>query len=124
MEIVGYNMDDAAVHDLKEEILYLRSLLDKNGIKYDFEAFLRARKEDGESSQMVPIDIAPETAKFFFSMFHGRVDVYAKRYSKGYYTICDNRNKYGMCPKKAGKKTKCAECQNKNWPSLNSSVLM
>lgn len=124
MEIVGYNMDDAAVHDLKEEILYLRSLLDKNGIKYDFEAFLRARKEDGESSQMVPIDIAPETAKFFFSMFHGRVDVYAKRYSKGYYTVCNNRNEYGMCPKKAGKKTKCAECQNKNWPSLNSSVLM
>ena len=124
MEIVGYNMDDAAVHNLEEEIRYLRSLLDKNGIKYDFEAFLRARDEKDESSQMVPIDIAPETAKFFFSMFHGRVDVYAKRYSKGYYTVCDNRNKYGMCPKKAGKKTKCAECQNKNWPSLNSSVLM
>lgn len=68
MEIVGYNMDDAAVHNLEEEIRYLRSLLDKNGIKYDFEAFLRARDEKDESSQMVPIDIAPETAKFFFSM--------------------------------------------------------
>ena len=32
-------MDDAVVHDLKEEILYLRSLLDANGIKYDFEAY-------------------------------------------------------------------------------------
>ena len=58
MEIVGYNMDDAAVHNLEEEIRYLRSLLDKNGIKYDFEAFLRARDEKDESSQMVPIDIS------------------------------------------------------------------
>ncbi len=65
MEIVGYNMDDAAIHNLKEENRYLRSLLKENGIEYDFEAFLRAGKEDGESSQMVPIDITPATAKFF-----------------------------------------------------------
>ena len=117
-------MDDAVVHDLKEEILYLRSLLDANGIKYDFEAYCLEKDARKAESPMIPIDITPETAKFFFSMFHGRVDVYAKRYSKGYYTVCDNRNKYGMCPKKAGKKTKCAECQNRNWPSLNSSVLM
>ena len=117
-------MDDAVVHDLKEEILYLRSLLDANGIKYDFEAYCLEKDARKAESPMIPIDITPETAKFFFSMFHGRVDVYAKRYSKGYYTVCNNRNEYGMCPKKAGKKTKCAECQNKNWPSLNSSVLM
>lgn len=80
-------MDDAVVHDLKEEILYLRSLLDKNGIEYDFEAFQRAGRGEDESSQMVPIDITPETAKFFFSLFHGRVDVYAKRSKNGYYTV-------------------------------------
>ena len=117
-------MSDAGIHRFEEEIRYLRSLLEENGIEYDFEAFLRARKEDGESSQMVPIDITPETAKFFFSMFHGRVDVYAKRSKNGYYTVCENRWKSGLCPKHEGKKVKCAECQNKNWPPLNSTVLM
>ena len=117
-------MEEATIHNLKEEILYLRSLLDENGIEYDFEAFQRTRRGEDESPQMVPIDITPETAKFFFSIFHGRVDVYAKRYEKGYYTVCDNRGKYGICPKKAGKKLKCAECPNKDWPSLNSTVLM
>lgn len=91
-------MSDAGIHRFEEEIRYLRSLLEENGIEYDFEAFLRARKEDGESSQMVPIDITPETAKFFFSMFHGRVDVYAKRSKNGYYTVCENRWKSGLCP--------------------------
>ncbi len=117
-------MDDAITPDLKEEILYLRSLLDANGIKYDFEAYCLEKEARKAEGPMIPIDITPETAKFFFSMFHGRVDVYAKRYSKGYYTVCDNRNNYGICPKKDGKKTKCAECPNKSWPSLNSSVLM
>ncbi|MCQ2176181.1 MAG: DEAD/DEAH box helicase family protein [Bacteroidales bacterium] len=117
-------MDDATIHNLKEEIFYLRSLLDKNGIEYDFEAFQRAGRGEDESSQMVPIDITPETAKFFFSLFHGRVDVYAKRSKNGYYTVCENRWKSELCPKKEGKKAKCAECPNKNWPSLNSTVLM
>ena len=117
-------MNDAVIHSLEEEIRYLRSLLEENGIEYDFEAFLRARKEKDESSQMVTIDITSETAKFFFSMFHGRVDVYAKRSKNGYYTVCQNRWESGLCPKQDGKKVKCAECQNRNWPSLNSSVLM
>ena len=117
-------MEETTIHNLKEEILYLRSLLEENGIEYDFEAFQRERMEEDEPPQMVPIDITPETAKFFFSMFHGRVDVYAKRYEKGYYTVCDNRGKYRICPKKSGKKLKCAECLNKDWPSLNSTVLM
>ena len=117
-------MNDAVIHSLEEEIRYLRSLLEENGIEYDFEAFLRARKEKDESSQMVTIDITSETAKFFFSMFHGRVDVYAKHSKNGYYTVCQNRWESGLCPKQDGKKVKCAECQNRNWPSLNSSVLM
>lgn len=38
--------------------------------------------------------------------------------------LCENRWKSELCPKKEGKKAKCAECPNKNWPSLNSTVLM
>ena len=117
-------MNDAVVHNLEEEIQYLRSLLDANGIAYDFEAFCKEKEAVTELSQMVPIDISPETAKFFFSMFHGRVDVYAARSNSGYYTVCNNRWKTGMCPKQEGKKAKCATCPNKDWPSLNSSILM
>ena len=117
-------MNDAVIHSLEEEIRYLRSLLDENGISYDFEAFRRREEDVVELSQMVPIDITPETAKFFFSMFHGRVDVYAARSNSGYYTVCNNRWNNGLCPKQNGKKAKCAECPNKDWPSLNSTILM
>lgn len=116
-------MDEAYILKLQEEILYLHSLLDENGIEYDFDAFRKAKEED-QSSKMIPIDITPEAAKFFFSMFHGRVDVYAHRYKNGYYTVCNNRWTSGVCPKKDGKKVKCADCMNKDWPSLNSTVLM
>ena len=70
-------MNDAIVHSREEEIRYLRSLLDANGIAYDFEAFCKKKEAVTELSQMVPIDISLETAKFFFSMFLGKVDVYA-----------------------------------------------
>lgn len=115
---------NGAVHNLEEEIRYLRSLLDANGIKYDFEAFLRAKEEEEGSPKMVPIDITPETAKYFFSMFHGRVDVYATRSKSGYFTVCNNRWRSGICPKQDGKKATCTECQNRDWPSLNSTILM
>ena len=114
-------MSDSVIHSLEEEIRYLRSLLDENGIAYDFGAFCKRKGEEMELSQMVPIDITPETAKFFFSMFHGRVDVYAARSNSGYYTVCNNRWNNGLCPKQNGKKAKCAECPNKDWPSLNST---
>lgn len=48
-------MDDAVVHDLKEEILYLRSLLDANGIKYDFEAYCLERRADIQLSTLVKV---------------------------------------------------------------------
>ena len=80
-------MDSAILERYKREIAYLQSLLDANGIPYDYEAY---SKEQNKASQKVvellPLDISPETAKFFFSMFHGRVDVYARRSKyKGYF---------------------------------------
>ena len=64
-------MNDAVIHSLEEEIRYLRSLLDENGIAYDFGNFCKRKEEEMELSQMVPIDITPETAKFFFSPSEG-----------------------------------------------------
>ncbi|MGM9747733.1 MAG: hypothetical protein ACI3ZN_02950 [Candidatus Cryptobacteroides sp.] len=67
----------------------MKALLDKNGIPYDYEAYL---KEDMSAAptteELKPLDISPETAKYFFSMFHGRVDVYARRSKdKGYFPM-------------------------------------
>ena len=46
-------MDDVVVHDLKEEILYLHSLLDANGIKYDFEAYCLEKDARKAESPMI-----------------------------------------------------------------------
>ena len=80
------------IKDLQDEIAYLRSLLDANGIPYDYEEFLAGQVEETDfAAEMVPLQITTETAKFFFSMFHGRVDVYAKRSKdKGYFPQCEN----------------------------------
>ena len=114
------------IKDLQDEIAYLRSLLDANGIPYDYEAFLAGQVEETDfAAEMVPLQITTETAKFFFSMFHGRVDVYAKRSKdKGYFPQCDNFWKWGICPKRDGAKTKCSECPSRVYSKLNSQILM
>lgn len=108
-----------------DEISYLRSLLDENGIEYDYAAYCKKALEKEVCPQLVQLEITPETAKFFFSMFHGRVDVYAKRSrDKGYFPQCDNFWKWGLCPKKNGAKMRCSECKNRAYSTLNSQVLM
>ena len=39
-------MNDAVIHSLEEEIRYLRSLLDENGIAYDFGTFCKRKEEE------------------------------------------------------------------------------
>ena len=119
-------MDSAILERYKREIAYLQTLLDANGIPYVYEAY---SKEQNKASQKVvellPLDISPDTAKFFFSMFHGRVDVYARRSKdKGYFPECSNFWKSGICPKKDKVKIKCAECSARAYAMLNSKVLM
>lgn len=116
---------DNSLNGILDELSYLRSLLDENGIEYDYEAYCKKAVEAQECHQPVPLEITPDMAKFFFSMFHGRVDVYAKRSKdKGYFPQCENFWKWGLCPKKEKKKTKCSECNNRVYSTLNSQVLM
>ena len=57
--------------------------------------------------------INDKMAKYFFSMFWGMEDVYAKRGKKGgYFPQCDNRWNEGLCPKRRGEKVYCDECEN------------
>ena len=73
-------MDSAILERYKREIAYLQTLLDANGIPYDYEEYSKEQNKAGHKVvELLPLDISPDTAKFFFSMFHGRVDVYARR---------------------------------------------
>ena len=69
-------MNDAAeIHNLKKRITYLESLLTVHNISFD--------TPDVPSPQSAPVPVSvvitPAHARFFFSLFHGRSDVYAKR---------------------------------------------
>lgn len=121
-------MENDIVQSLKDEIAYLRSVLDENDIEYDFELYQRERKKETKTPDKVdilPLEITKETAKFFFSMFHGRVDVYARRSrDKGYFPQCDNFWKVNICPKRDRTKTKCSECASRAYSVLNTEVIM
>ena len=84
-------MNDAAeIHNLKKCITYLESLLTVHNISFD--------TPDVPSPQSAPVPVSvvitPAHARFFFSLFHGRSDVYAKRAvmksgKAGYFPVCE-----------------------------------
>lgn len=66
-------MNDATeIYILKKRIAYLESLLSAHNISFDAPS---------SQSIIAPISvvISPTHARFFYSLFHGRSDVYAKR---------------------------------------------
>lgn len=109
---------------LRQEIRRLHLLLDEAGICYDLP------KMEAEAQDTVaPVPITEEHARLLYSVFKARRDVYSKRGLRkdggsSYFTQCDNFWKYGLCPKRDGKKTKCAECPSLRWSQLTVRVLM
>ena len=68
-----------------------------------------------------------EKIDFFISMFAGRNDVYAERWTSkkgicGYSPVCYNFWK-NICPKKDNKKIKCGECKNQDFAPYNTKVV-
>ncbi len=69
---------------------------------------------------------AQEKIECFLSMFHGRDDLYAKRYysvktgKSGYTPVCKNEWAAGICDKKAHK---CPECPNRAFQPLSTEVV-
>lgn len=69
---------------------------------------------------------AQEKIDCFLSMFHGRDDLYAKRYysvktgKSGYTPVCKNEWVAGICDKKAHK---CPECPNRAFQPLSTEVV-
>ena len=117
-------MNDDHIARLKSEILYLKGLLEENGIPYDYEAFVEAAKREDPVEIEFPV-LTAEHAIQFYSYFRGRKDVYVKRsVKKGYYTQCNNFWKTGVCPKKRGYKVKCQDCSAKDYTKLTISIIL
>ena len=117
-------MNDDHIARLESEIQYLKGLLDKNGIPYDYEAYVGAVKRDEPVEIEFPV-LTAEHAIQFYSYFRGRKDVYVKRNAKkGYYTQCNNFWKTGVCPKKNLEKVKCQECPAKDYMELKIPIIL
>lgn len=115
-------MIDSQIAKLESEIRYLKQLLDKNGISYDYQAYL-ARIQATVGEIQFP-DLTPEHAIQFYSYFRGRKDVYVKRGCKGgYFPQCKAWEK-GLCPRRNGLKMKCQECPTQEYTSLGISAIL
>ena len=117
--------DTAEIHILKKRIAYLESLLTAHNIPFDALDF----PSQQSISVPVPATITPAHARFFYALFHGRSDVYAKRAvmkngKAGYFPVCENLWRYGVCPKADRQKVKCVSCPNRSWVPLSQRVLM
>lgn len=126
------------VKTLELKLNYFKALLDEAKIPYKEDKIemkdsdsLHSTQEN-QGARIIPEHITPQHAKYFYSIFKGRMDVYSKRAGKpnaktgkiGYYTQCWNFWKDGVCPKKAGKKIKCGECNNQKYKQLSGNVIM
>ena len=118
------NQMDKYISGLEAEIQYLKKLLDKNGISYDYEAHLRTLQSD--VGDVVFPELGPEHASLLYSYFKGRRDVYAlrARNGQGYYTQCNHFWKTGICPKKSGVKIKCQDCPSRAYTELRGKVIL
>lgn len=127
------------VNSLEYKVEYLQNILNKEKIPYEYEMEKHCENvlvsddyEENQGERIIPEVITKNHAKFFYSMFKGRRDVYSKRGGKpnpktgktGYYTQCYNFWRDGICPKKTGGKIKCSECSNQNYRSLTGENIL
>ena len=83
-----------------------------------------------ENESIKPIQITPELAGFFFSVFKGRADVYSRRIERkdgraAYYPVCVNFWKDGICPRRSGcSDIKCSDCAAKEWQGITKRAIM
>ncbi|MDD3705692.1 MAG: DEAD/DEAH box helicase family protein [Clostridiaceae bacterium] len=114
---------------LKSEIQRLKNLLEDAGVDYSIKNSNHQKTSEGLSTEcIVNENITIEQIDLFITLFHGRTDVYAKRFinkagNVGYSPACNNFWKQGICPKRDGRKIKCAECPNQSWIKLNRRLL-
>ena len=132
MNIEAYNLDSLRklVRDLQKENKELRLLLDKAEVPYtNSEVFSEIPSEAEEydldqGARIIDQYINEYLVQKFFSMFWGRMDVFAKRAKNGnYYPQCDNRWNKAKCPKQRNEKMYCEECEHQCWTKLTLDVI-
>ncbi len=114
------------IYKLESEVEYLQSILKEQKIEYNlFENSVN--KVDNKTELKIKAEvITKEHAKFFYSMFKGRQDVYSKRGSKpnpktgktGYYTQCSNFWIENICHRRYGNKITCKNCEHQVYRPL------
>lgn len=90
------------VDNLESRVEYFQGILMEAKIPYKNDI---DQPEENQGARILPEVITQNHAKYFYSMFKGRVDVYSKRGGKpntktgktGYYTTCWNFCKDGIC---------------------------
>lgn len=127
------------VCSLESRVEYLQGILMEAKIPYENEieqpketVLNTDPTEENQGARIIPEVITKNHAKYFYSIFKGRMDVYSKRGGKpnpktgknGYYTQCWNFWKDGICPKKTGSKIKCGECKNQNYKPLTGENIL
>ena len=61
------SMETSIIKQYQDEITYLQSLLDANGIPYDYEAYSKVQNiADQKDVELMPLDISPEMANSSF----------------------------------------------------------
>ena len=127
MNIDAYNLDSlrTLVRKLEKENQNLKQKLNEANIPYSSEnIFDNSSTENAEydldqGGRIMERYITENMAKWYFSMFWGRDDVYAKRGSKGgYFPQCNNRWNDRLCPKQKKIKMACEACEHKEWTKL------
>lgn len=133
MNIEGENLDSLRkiVRDLQEENNRLKEQLKNANIAFIEDNFFEEKIENSsvydvdQGGRIIERYITEDMAKYYFSMFWGRTDVFAKR-SKGgsYFTQCNNRWNNDLCPWQKGERGDCTNCNNKSWTKLTVKTIL
>ena len=132
MKIEAQNLDSLRkmVRELQMENRRLKEQLERAKIPYEEVRVFEDRMEDAaeydpdQGGRILGKFITEELANYYFSMFWGRVDVYARRGKNGgYFPQCDNRWDSALCPKQRGEKIRCGDCENAKWTKLTPKKL-
>lgn len=127
MNIEAHNLDSLRnmVRKLQAENQKLKEQLKAANIPFSTENIFEEKVENMEGydpdqgERIISKYITKDMARWYFSMFWGREDVFAKRGGKGgYFPQCNNRWDNRICPKQRGEKVSCEECEHTDWTKL------
>lgn len=133
MNIEAENLDTLRelVRKLQIENRQLKEKLVKASIPFSEENLFDEKIDDSQEydldqgGRINKVFITDDLANYFFYMFWGRTDVYAKRGKNGgYFPQCDNRWNDSLCPKQRGEKITCDECKNVKWTKLSVKTIV